>query len=116
MRHRPIRVGVQGQADTFMALRMPFNSQAAKELNIKIFENIYHGAFEASNELAAKDGTYETWMGSPAQLGQLQFDLWSVTPTDLWDVERENRQDWSEELAFGRPHAYCVDESNIGQQ
>jgi ribonucleoside-diphosphate reductase subunit M1 len=85
MRHRPIGVGVQGLADTFMALRMPFDSQAAKELNIKIFETIYHGALEASNELAVKEGTYETWMGSPAQLGQLQFDLWGVTPTDLWD-------------------------------
>jgi ribonucleoside-diphosphate reductase subunit M1 len=47
-----------------MALRMAFDSQAAKELNIKIFETIYHGALEASNELAAKDGTYETWMGT----------------------------------------------------
>jgi ribonucleotide reductase alpha subunit len=65
-----------------MALRMPFDSQAAKELNIKIFETIYHGALEASNELAAKDGTYETWMGSPAQQGQLQFDLWGITSTD----------------------------------
>lgn len=84
-RHRPIGVGVQGLADTFMALRIPFDSQAAKELNIKIFETIYHGALEASNELAAKDGPYETWVGSPAQQGQLQFDLWGVTPTDLWD-------------------------------
>jgi ribonucleoside-diphosphate reductase subunit M1 len=84
-RHRPIGVGVQGLADTFMALRMPFDSQAAKELNIKIFETIYHGALEASNELAARNGTYETWMGSPAQQGQLQYDLWGVTPTDMWD-------------------------------
>lgn len=68
-----------------MALRMPFDSQAAKELNIKIFETIYHGALEASAELAEKFGPYETWMGSPAQQGQLQYDLWGVTPTDLWD-------------------------------
>jgi ribonucleoside-diphosphate reductase subunit M1 len=80
MRHRPIGVGVQGLADTFMALRMPFDLQAAKGPNIKIFETIYHGALEASNELAAKDGTYETWMGSRAR-----FDLWGITPTDLWD-------------------------------
>ena len=85
MRHRPIGVGVQGLADTFMALRMPFDSPAAKELNIKIFETIYHGALEASCELAQRDGPYETWMGSPAQLGQLQYDMWGVTPTDLWD-------------------------------
>ena len=84
-RHRPIGVGVQGLADAFMALRMPFDSPEAKELNIKIFETIYHAALEASSELAERDGPYETWMGSPAQLGQLQYDLWGVTPTDLWD-------------------------------
>jgi ribonucleoside-diphosphate reductase subunit M1 len=84
-RHRPIGVGVQGLADTFMALRMPFDSPEAKELNIQIFETIYHGALEASCEIAAKDGPYETWVGSPAEQGQLQFDLWGVTPTNLWD-------------------------------
>jgi len=84
-RHRPIGVGVQGLADTFMALRMPFDSPAAKELNIQIFETIYHGALEASSEIAERDGPYETWIGSPAQLGQLQYDLWGVTPTGLWD-------------------------------
>jgi ribonucleoside-diphosphate reductase subunit M1 len=68
-----------------MALRMPFDSPAAKQLNIQIFETIYHGALEASIEMAEKDGPYESWVGSPAQQGQLQFDLWSVTPTDLWD-------------------------------
>ena len=68
-----------------MALRMPFDSPAAKELNIQIFETIYHGALEASSELAERDGPYETWMGSPAQLGQLQYDLWGVTPTGVWD-------------------------------
>ncbi|PPQ75016.1 hypothetical protein CVT26_011553 [Gymnopilus dilepis] len=87
MRHRPIGIGVQGLADAFMALRMPFDSPEAKELNIKIFETIYHAALEASSEMAARDGPYETWMGSPAQQGQLQFDLWGVTPTDLWDWE-----------------------------
>lgn len=85
MRHRPIGVGVQGLADTFMALRMPFDSPEAKALNIQIFETIYHAALEASSELAARDGFYETWTGSPAQLGQLQYDMWGVTPTNLWD-------------------------------
>ncbi|GLB38634.1 putative provides the precursors necessary for DNA synthesis [Lyophyllum shimeji] len=85
MRHRPIGIGVQGLADTFMALRMPFDSPDAKELNIKIFETIYHGALEASAEMAEKEGPYETWAGSPASQEQLQFDLWNVTPTDLWD-------------------------------
>ncbi|KAF9262956.1 hypothetical protein L218DRAFT_959774 [Marasmius fiardii PR-910] len=85
MRHRPIGIGVQGLADTFMALRLPFESPEAKHLNIQIFETIYHGALEASAEIAEVDGPYETWMGSPAQQGQLQYDMWGVTPTDLWD-------------------------------
>jgi ribonucleoside-diphosphate reductase subunit M1 len=85
MRHRPIGIGVQGLADTFMALRMPFESPAAKELNTQIFETIYHAALEASSEMAEQDGPYETWVGSPAQQGLLQFDLWGVTPTGLWD-------------------------------
>lgn len=85
MRHRPIGLGVQGLADAFMALRMPFDSPEAKQLNIQIFETIYHGALEASCEQAVKDGPYSTWVGSPAQQGQLQFDLWGVTPSDLWD-------------------------------
>jgi ribonucleotide reductase alpha subunit len=72
-------------ADTFMALRMPFDSSAAKELDIQIFETIYHGALKASSEIAERNGPYETWMGSPAQLGQLQHDMWGVTPTGLWD-------------------------------
>lgn len=84
-RHRPIGIGVQGLADTFMALRMAFDSPEAKLLNIQIFETIYHGALEASSEMAAQDGTYETYEGSPASQGQLQYDLWGVTPTDLWD-------------------------------
>ena len=85
MRHRPIGIGVQGLADTFMALRLPFDSPEARELNIKIFETIYHAALEASCEIAEKDGSYETWVGSPAQQGKLQYDLWGVVPSDLWD-------------------------------
>ncbi|KAJ7743859.1 ribonucleotide reductase alpha subunit [Mycena metata] len=85
MRHRPIGVGVQGLADVFLALRLPFESPAAKELNKQIFETIYHGALEASAELAEKDGPYETYQGSPASQGELQFDMWNVTPSSLWD-------------------------------
>ncbi|PSR70553.1 hypothetical protein PHLCEN_2v13592 [Hermanssonia centrifuga] len=85
MRHRPIGVGVQGLADAFMALKMPFESAEARMLNKQIFETIYHAALEASSEIAQVDGPYETWEGSPASKGQLQFDLWGVTPTDLWD-------------------------------
>ncbi|KZT11824.1 ribonucleotide reductase alpha subunit [Laetiporus sulphureus 93-53] len=87
MRHRPIGLGVQGLADTFMALRMPFDSLEARELNKQIFETIYHAALEASSELAAAEGPYETYEGSPTSQGQLQYDLWGVTPTDLWDWE-----------------------------
>ncbi|KAJ6508357.1 ribonucleotide reductase alpha subunit [Mycena sanguinolenta] len=85
MRHRPIGVGVQGLADAFLALRMPFESPEAKELNQNIFETIYHGALEASAELAEKDGPYETYEGSPASQGILQYDMWDVTPSALWD-------------------------------
>ncbi|EJD38904.1 ribonucleotide reductase alpha subunit [Auricularia subglabra TFB-10046 SS5] len=85
MRHRPIGIGVQGLADAFMILRLPFDSAEARKLNLQIFETIYHAALEASSELAARDGPYETWEGSPAQQGRLQYDLWGATPTDLWD-------------------------------
>ncbi|KAG9004782.1 ribonucleotide-diphosphate reductase subunit rnr1 [Tulasnella sp. 427] len=85
MRHRPIGIGVQGLADAFMILRMPFDSPQAKQLNIQIFETLYHAALEASSEMAAAEGAYETYEGSPASKGQLQYDLWGVTPTDLWD-------------------------------
>lgn len=64
---------------------MPFDSPEAKALNIQIFETIYHAALEASSEMAEVDGPYETWVGSPAEQGQLQYDMWGVTPTDLWD-------------------------------
>ncbi|RPA97268.1 hypothetical protein L873DRAFT_1810083 [Choiromyces venosus 120613-1] len=85
MRHRPVGVGVQGLADAFLALRMPFESPQAKQLNIQIFETIYHAAVEASTELAEIHGPYSTYEGSPASKGKLQYDLWDVTPTDLWD-------------------------------
>ncbi len=85
LRHRPIAVGVQGLADVFMMLRLPFESPEAKQLNAQIFETIYHAAIEASTELAAVEGTYETYQGSPASQGLLSYDLWNVKPTDLWD-------------------------------
>ena len=85
MRHRPIGMGVQGLADTFILLRMPFESPEAKELNIKIFETIYHGGLEASMELATLNGCYSTYEGSPVSKGILQYDMWGVKPSDLWD-------------------------------
>ncbi|CAL1297686.1 unnamed protein product [Larinioides sclopetarius] len=84
-RHRPIGIGVQGLADTFILMRYPFDSPEAQKLNIEIFETIYYAALEASCELAEKHGPYETYEGSPASQGILQYDMWNVTPTDKWD-------------------------------
>ncbi|OQR78136.1 ribonucleoside-diphosphate reductase large subunit isoform 1 [Tropilaelaps mercedesae] len=84
-RHRPIGIGVQGLADAFIIMRLPFDSPEAMELNKKIFETIYYGALEASCELAEVEGTYETYVGSPVSKGILQYDMWGVTPTSLWD-------------------------------
>jgi len=85
MRHRPIGIGVQGLADAFIMLGMPFDSPEAKQLNKEIFETIYFGAVTESNVIAEKEGAYESYEGSPASQGQLQFDMWDVTPTDRWD-------------------------------
>ncbi|XP_012234261.2 ribonucleoside-diphosphate reductase large subunit [Linepithema humile] len=87
-RHRPIGIGIQGLADAFLLMRHPFDSKEAKELNIKIFETLYYGALEASCELAAEKGTYETYQGSPVSQGILQYDMWNVKPTDLWDWDK----------------------------
>jgi ribonucleoside-diphosphate reductase alpha subunit len=84
-KHRPIGIGVQGFADAAMMLRLPYESEGARKLNKDIFETIYYGAVESSMELAEELGAYETYRGSPASKGQLQFDLWGVTPSDLWD-------------------------------
>lgn len=85
MRHRPIGIGVQGLADTLILMRYPYESEDAFKLNQQIFETIYYGALEASCELAAKDGPYETYPGSPVSKGILQYDMWNKVPTDLWD-------------------------------
>jgi len=85
-KHRPIGLGVQGLADAFMLMRLPFESEAAKRLNEDIFETIYFAACEASCDLAEKLGHYETYPGSPASEGKLQFDLWNRTPkSGRWD-------------------------------
>jgi len=85
MRHRPIGIGVQGLADVYMMLKIPFESEKAKQLNKEIFETIYFGACTASCELAKSEGSYETYEGSPASQGILQYDMWNVTPSDRWD-------------------------------
>ncbi|MHA7131966.1 ribonucleoside-diphosphate reductase subunit alpha [Algoriphagus namhaensis] len=88
-RHRPIGLGIQGLADAFIMLRMPFDSEEAKGLNEDIFETIYYAAMETSMELAKVEGTYETFEGSPASQGIFQFDMWGVTP-------KSGRWQWNE--------------------
>ncbi|KAL0910724.1 hypothetical protein M5K25_018807 [Dendrobium thyrsiflorum] len=85
LRHRPIGIGVQGLADTFILLGMPFDSPEAQQLNKDIFETIYYHALKASADLAAKEGPYETYKGSPMSKGVLQPDMWNVTPSNRWD-------------------------------
>ncbi len=80
MRHRPIGIGIQGLADAFIMLRMPFESDEARGLNKDIFETIYYAAMETSMELATKEGAYKTYEGSPVSQGIFQFDMWNVTP------------------------------------
>jgi ribonucleoside-diphosphate reductase alpha chain len=87
LRHRPIGIGVQGLADVFILLRLPFESDLAKVLNKNIFETIYFAAMTASKDMAIEQGTYETFAGSPLSKGQFQFDLWNVQPS--------NRHDWN---------------------
>lgn len=85
MRHRPIGIGVQGLADAFILMRFPFESDEARRLNRDIFETIYHAALTESCVLAARDGHYETYPGSPSSEGKLQYDMWGVQPSDRWN-------------------------------
>merc|ERR1711933_634231 len=77
MKHRPVGLGVQGLADAFLMMRFPFESENARKLNKDIFETIYFAALEASCDLAVLEGPYESFEGSPASQGQLQFDMWN---------------------------------------
>ncbi|MFC6996484.1 ribonucleoside-diphosphate reductase subunit alpha [Rufibacter roseus] len=88
LRHRPIGLGVQGLADAFLQLRMPFESEEAARLNKDIFETIYFAAMTASKDLAKVDGPYQTFEGSPISRGIFQFDMWGVKPeSGRWDWE-----------------------------
>ncbi len=90
MRHRPVGLGVQGLADTFIQLRLPFTSQEAKDLNQDIFETLYFAAVTASMEEAEKDGPYSTFKGSPMSKGEFQHNMWGVK-----DEELSGRWDWA---------------------
>jgi len=89
-RHRPVGLGVQGLADTFIMLRLPFTSEKAKELNQEIFETLYFAAVSASTEEAKKDGPYQTYKGSPMSKGEFQHNLWGIK-----DEELSGRWDWA---------------------
>lgn len=90
MRHRPIGLGVQGLADAFIMLRLPFTSDAAKELNQEIFETLYFAAVTASMEMAKEEGAYSSFKGSPISKGEFQHNLWG-----LKDEELSGRWDWA---------------------
>ena len=87
MKHRPIGIGVQGLADTFAILKIPFESDEANQLDRDIFEAIYYGAMCASVDLAEKEGAYQSFKGSPLSKGLFQFDLWNEKPGTKWDWE-----------------------------
>ena len=89
MRHRPVGLGVQGLADTFIQLRLPFTCEEAKTLNQEIFETLYFAAVTASVEEAEKDGAYKTYKGSPISKGEFQYNLWGIK-----DEELSGRWDW----------------------
>jgi ribonucleoside-diphosphate reductase alpha chain len=107
LRHRPIGIGVQGLADVFMMMDIPFHSEEARVLNREIFETIYYAALKASMTLAARHGPYETFAGSPASEGILQFDMWGVDPiSDSYPSPkyRTRRYDWAEMKAKIQKH------------
>ena len=93
LRHRPIGIGVQGMADTFILMRHAFDSPKAKKLNSEIFETIYYASMEASMEIAKKEGPYKTYDGSPVSKGIFQFDMWGVAPSSKrWDWTKLKRE------------------------
>ncbi|MEO5644356.1 MAG: ribonucleoside-diphosphate reductase subunit alpha [Bacteroidia bacterium] len=85
MRHRPIGLGIQGLADVFILLRLPFDCDEARKLNAEIHETIYYASMTASKDLAKINGPYETFEGSPVSKGIFQFDMWGVTPSSRWE-------------------------------
>jgi ribonucleoside-diphosphate reductase alpha subunit len=90
MRHRPVGLGIQGLADVFALMRLPWESEKAADLNQRIFEHMYYAAVESSCEIAKKEGPYSTYIGSPISEGKFQYDLWNVTPL----TETDRTLDW----------------------
>ena len=113
-RHRPVGLGVQGLADVFALLRVSWESEKAADLNQRIFEHIYYAAVESSCEIAAEDGPYSTFEGSPMSKGIFQYDMWGVTPdgprrrrrsTGLGGPEGTREDPWRPQFAPGGPDA-----------
>eukprot|EP01064_Diplonema_japonicum_P015411 TRINITY_DN2313_c3_g1_i1.p1 TRINITY_DN2313_c3_g1~~TRINITY_DN2313_c3_g1_i1.p1 ORF type:complete len:793 (+),score=241.51 TRINITY_DN2313_c3_g1_i1:76-2454(+) len=105
MRHRPIGIGVQGLADAFIMMGLPFSSPKAQRLQEDIFETIYHAACEASMEMAKEEGPFQTWKGCPMSEGKFQFDLWKESPKSgryQWDALRK------EVMQFGMRNSLLV--------
>ena len=90
--HRPIGLGIQGLADVFFKMNIPYDSSKAREVNKRIFETIYFGALEASMEIAKNKGPYSSFKGSPISEGKFQFDLWDVEPSDMWNWDKLRNQ------------------------
>ena len=111
MRHRPIGLGVQGLADTFIKLRLPFTSDEAKQLNQDIFETLYYAAVTASMEEAKADGPYQTYEGSPISKGEFQHNLWNIKDEELsgrWDWEslrKKGVEKWCKKLIVSSANA-----------
>ncbi len=119
LKHRPIGIGVQGLADTFIMLRLPFESDLAKLLNKNIFETIYFAAMTASKDLAKEQGAYETFAGSPVSKGIFQFDMWGVQPGERWDwdgFERRSKKVRRPEFLTACPDAYRIHFPDIWKQ
>lgn len=104
LKHRPIGIGVQGLADVFILLRMAFESEEAKKLNVEIFETIYFASMTASKDIAKEEGSYPSFVGSPLSQGIFQFDLWNVKPTGRWDFESLRK----EVVQFGTRNSLLV--------
>jgi len=94
MKHRPIGIGIQGLHSAFIKMRLPFESDEAKQLNKEIFETLYFGTLTGSMEMAKRDGAYRTFKGSPFSEGKLQFDLWNEFDEIPFDKMVSNRWDW----------------------
>ena len=90
--HRPIGLGIQGLADVFFKMNIPYDSSKARDVNKKIFETIYFGALQESLKLAKEKGSYSSFKGSPISKGKFQFDLWGVEPSDMWNWDKLRSQ------------------------